>query len=284
MTTATLYIVATPIGNMGDISTRAREILSTVDLIAAEDTRHSSNLLNQLGINTKLTPYHDFSSKSAAEKILKLLAAGKQIALISDAGTPLIADPGFRLVQAARNKGYPVIPIPGPSALLAALSIAGIPTDRFAFEGFPPDKPTARQQHFTTLKHEQRTLIFYETPHRILNCITDMLKIFGPTRQIFLARELTKKFETHHLGDLATTANWLQTNPNHQRGEFVLILAGNNETNQTNATLQQALNFADTLKQELKDTLPPKQLAALSAQLAGSRKNAVYQALLARKR
>ena len=292
--TAALYIVSTPIGNLGDISARARQVLAEAAVIAAEDTRHSGRLLQHLGITTPLRAYHDFSTAKDVAVILRLLAEGKPVALISDAGTPLIADPGFRLVQAARNEGYPVIPVPGPSAFLAALSVSGLPTDRFVFEGFLPEKPAARRRRLQSLRDEPRTLIFYETPHRILPCLQDMLTVIdgaagsadgkpltpaAVSRQLFTARELTKKFETHHLGTIASTIAWLQADPQQQQGEFVLVLAGASEAAQATTTaLQKALAMAPILQQQL-GPLPPKKLATVLAHLTNTRKNKIYRAL-----
>ena len=273
MASGILYIVATPIGNRGDLSARAEEVLAGVDLIAAEDTRHSSKLLQHLGIKTRVQAYHDFSSKQVGARLLQLLHEGKHLALISDAGTPLIADPGLRLVQAARQAGHQVLPIPGPSALLAALAVAGLPTDRFVFEGFPPATATARQQHFAALKDEPRTLIFYEAPHRLLSCLSDLRQTFGPDRQAFIGRELTKQFETHYRGSLGELAQQLQANPAQHRGEFVLILAGADPTEAAAAAHRHAMQVATILHTELGPQLPLKQLATLTARLTNTRKN-----------
>ena len=282
MASGELYIVATPIGNLGDISARACEVLAAVDVVAAEDTRHSGRLLQHLGVTTPLRAYHDFSDADTAAELLQLLSAGKRVALISDAGTPLIADPGFRLVQAARRDGHKVIPVPGPSALLAALSVAGIPSDRFVFEGFLPQRAAARRTRLAELKDEPRTLIFYETPHRILSCLTDMQTVLGGDRPLFVARELTKKFETHHLGTIADTLHRLTADPNQQRGEFTLVLSGADKAQASDTALQHALEMAEVLQQELSETLSPKQMATILSRLTAARKNALYQALIKR--
>jgi 16S rRNA (cytidine1402-2'-O)-methyltransferase len=196
----TLYVVATPIGNLGDISARAIDTLQGVDLIAAEDTRHSKALLEKIEVKTPLTSYHDFSDDSVAVRLLDKLRQGSSIALISDAGTPLISDPGFKLVRLVREAGIAVIPIPGASAITAALCVAGLATDRFCFEGFLPSKQGAREQSLTQLQYELRTIVFYESPHRIEAMLASVVAVFGGRRQVFVAREVTKKFESHFLG------------------------------------------------------------------------------------
>ena len=217
---ATLFIVATPIGNLGDISQRALEVLRHADLIAAEDTRHSSRLTQHFGISTRLVSYHDYSASAREDTILAELAAGRSVALISDAGTPLISDPGYSLVARARQMQIRVIPIPGACALTAALCAAGLPTDRFVFEGFPPHKQGARRQLFESLADEQRTLIFYESPHRIADSIIDMKELFGEQRQAVICRELTKTWETIHGDSLGALSQWILADDNNRRGEF----------------------------------------------------------------
>jgi len=272
--TGTLYIVATPLGNLDDISRRARDTLQAVELIAAEDTRHSRALLEHFGIRTPLVAYHDHSSAQAAARLLSRLAAGDSVALISDAGTPLISDPGFRLVRQAREAGYGVIPVPGPAALIAALSVAGLPTDRFAFEGFPPAKAAARRQAFARLARETRTLVFYESSHRIGDCLADMGAAFGGEREVFLGRELTKRFETHFFGSLGACRGWLADDAMQRKGEFVLVLAGAAEQS---AALERALAMVAVLREELS----LRKAVALGARLSGVRKNALYEAALA---
>ena len=275
--TGTLYIVATPLGNLADISQRARDTLARVELIAAEDTRHSRSLLEHFGISTQLLAYHDHSSPRAAERILARLAAGGSVALISDAGTPLISDPGFRLVRQARQAGFGVIPVPGPAALVAALSVAGLPTDRFAFEGFPPARRAARREAFNRLASESRTLVFYESSHRIGDCVADMDEAFGTDREIFLGRELTKRFETHFFGKLGACRQWLAADAVQRKGEFVLVLAGAPAQSDEAAALDRALAMVAVLREELS----LKKAVALGSRLTGVRKNALYEAALA---
>jgi len=271
-----LFVVATPIGNLDDFTPRAVEVLQEVDLIAAEDTRHSKPLMEKFGIATPLRSYHDFSSSSAAEKLLQELLDGRSIALISDAGTPLISDPGFRLVKEVREAGVEVIPIPGVSALTAALSVAGLPTDRFCFEGFLPAKTGARLNALQALVEEVRTLIFYESPHRIAEVLQDMLAVFGAQRQFFLAREMTKKFETHFYGSLAEGVEWLAKDAYNSRGEFVLAVQGCDADEIQKQLLRKAL----PLVRDLQSDLSMKKAVALVSKLTGVRKNTLYQAVL----
>lgn len=272
---AALYIVATPIGNLNDITQRALEVLRSADLIAAEDTRHSSRLTQHFGITTRLVSYHDFSSSAREDAIVADLQAGRTIALISDAGTPLISDPGYSLVSRARQLFIPVIPIPGACALIAALCAAGLPTDRFVFEGFPPHKQGARRQLFKTLLEEQRTLIFYESPHRIADSLADMCEVFGGQRQAVVCRELTKTWETIHGDSLEALGRWIMADDNNRRGEFVVVLHG------AQARVEQEIS-ADAERQlrVLLQELPVKQAAALAAQLTGLKKNALYKRAL----
>lgn len=272
---AALYIVATPIGNLGDISQRALDVLNKVDLIAAEDTRHSSRLTQHFGIATRLVSYHDFSSSAREDAILADLQAGRTVALISDAGTPLISDPGYSLVSRARQLAIPVIPIPGACALTAALCAAGLPTDRFVFEGFPAHKQGARKQLFTRLQEEQRTLIFYESPHRIADSIADMCEVFGPQRQAVICRELTKTWETIHGDSLQALCSWIMADDNNRRGEFVVLVHGAPERAEDDMSVE-----VERQLRVLLDELPVKQAAALAARLTGVKKNALYKRAL----
>jgi len=267
-----LYIVATPIGNLGDMVPRAIETLQTVKLIAAEDTRHSAHLLNHFGIKTPCIAYHDHSDDSRIEQIVTRLQSGDSVALISDAGTPLVSDPGYRLVKSVRAKGIRVIPIPGASALIAALSASGLASDRFAFEGFLPAKHQARLAQLQRLEQETRTLIFYEAPHRILETLQDMQTVFGAERQAVIAREITKTFETIHGDQLANLVSWVEADTNQQRGEIVLILEGNNKTASTEIDAEQI-----RIMKILLEDLPVKQAAAIGAQITGLKKNFLYQ-------
>lgn len=272
---AALYIVATPIGNLGDISHRAIEVLRRADIIAAEDTRHSSRLTQHFGISTRLVSYHDYSSSGREDAILAELAAGRSVALISDAGTPLISDPGYSLVARARQMQITVIPVPGACALTTALCAAGLPTDRFVFEGFPPHKQGARRQLFESLASEQRTVILYESPHRIADSVIDMRDVFGEQRQAVICRELTKTWETIHGDSLGALSQWIMADDNNRRGEFVVLIHGAPVVDQDSQ-----LSEADRQLRILLEELPVKQAAALVAKLTGLKKNAVYKRAL----
>ena len=273
-----LYVVATPIGNLDDISARALRTLSEVALIAAEDTRHSSRLLQHFGISTPLQACHEHNEREQGGRFLARLQAGEDVALISDAGTPLISDPGYHLVRQARAAGIRVVPVPGACALIAALSAAGLPSDRFIFEGFLPAKAAARRTRLALLREEPRTLIFYEAPHRILECVEDMQAIFGGERLALLGRELTKTFETLKGLPLAGLREWIAADSNQQRGECVLLLAGWEAPPGEPAVGAEALRVLDLLLAEL----PLKRAAALAAEITGVRKNLLYQAALER--
>ncbi|WP_213630429.1 MULTISPECIES: 16S rRNA (cytidine(1402)-2'-O)-methyltransferase [Pseudomonas] len=273
-----LYVVATPIGNLDDISARALRVLREVSLIAAEDTRHSVRLLQHFGIDTPLAACHDHNEREEGGRFLARLQAGEDVALISDAGTPLISDPGYHLVRRVRAAGIAVVPVPGPSALIAALSAAGLPSDRFIFEGFLPAKTAGRRSRLESVKEEPRTLIFYEAPHRILECLEDMVSIFGGERQAVLARELTKTFETLKGSPLAALRDWVASDSNQQRGECVLLVAGWQAPEGEDAISGEALRVLDLLLAEL----PLKRAAALAAEITGVRKNLLYQAALER--
>ena len=279
-TRGTLYIVATPIGNLEDISARAIAVLKQVDLIAAEDTRHSKRLLQHFAIATPLTSYHDFSSDSEVKKLLDELVIGRSLALISDAGTPLISDPGYRLVEMARSRGIAVIPVPGASAVIAALSVAGIPSDRFYFEGFLPAKSTQRCKRLAALAEETSTLVFYESPHRIIACLNDMAAVIAEPdkRKVFVARELTKKFESHFLGSVLEAASWIASDENNSRGEFVLVLEGRVAKlgSDIDELMRKAIDTAELLSAEVS----MKRAVAVAARLVGVRKNALYAAML----
>lgn len=269
-----MYLVATPIGNLGDLSGRAREVLAAVDLIAAEDTRHSRPMLEQFGISTQVTALHEHNERERVEGLLARLQQGESIALISDAGTPLISDPGYPLVRACRGQGLRVSPIPGASALICALSASGLATDRFAFEGFPARNSSARQEQFRSLLAEPRTLVFYESSHRVVSSLQDMQEVFGAERQMTLARELTKRFETFLQGSVAEVLEQVQADPDQQRGEFVLVLAGYRpDPEQVDSRHQEVLRV-------LLEELPVKQAAGLAARLTGEKKNRLYQLAL----
>lgn len=272
--TGCLFVVATPIGNLADFSDRGREALAGADCIAAEDTRHSGKLLTHFGIRRPLISYHDHSGEGAREKLLQMLRDGASVALISDAGTPLISDPGYALVKAAREEGIEVLPIPGPSAATAALSVSGLPTDRFLFEGFLPAAQAGRRKRIEELKDEAATLILYESSHRILDCVDDLIAVLGGERRIFIARELTKHFESHFLGSLEQAATWLRADANHLKGEFVLVLAGREARPGEDERLPEALRIVALLQ----DDLPLPKAASIAAKITGVRKNTIYRA------
>lgn len=266
-----LYIVATPIGNLDDITRRAIQILGEVDLIAAEDTRHSLKLLQNFGLRAPLLSLHEHNEEQQLERVLQALDAGQSVALISDAGTPLVSDPGFRLVREARRRDVLVRPIPGPSSVIAALSVAGLPTDRFVFEGFLPAKPAARRERLRALRDEPRTLVFFESTHRIVEAVADMAGAFGAGREAVVARELTKTFETVHGAPLGELQAWLVADANQQRGEFVVLVAGapRSEIGADEAEAQRVLGV-------LLAELPVKQAAKLAAELTGLPRNRMY--------
>lgn len=273
-TTAALYIVATPIGNLADISARAIEVLSSVDVIAAEDTRHSKYFLQHHGIETSTISLHEHNEQQRSELLLTRIAAGESIALISDAGTPLISDPGYRLVNMAREQGIKVIPIPGACAVIAALSASGLSAERFAFEGFLPPKSTARRQALQSLENEPRTLIFYESPKRMVASLQDMLTVFGGERKACLARELTKMFETIVTLPLAELVDVVINDANHQKGEIVLLVEG-----QSTVVDRDEAEEVRVL-QILLDEVPLKQAAAITASILGIKKNKAYEMAL----
>ncbi len=271
-----LYVVATPIGNLGDISQRALDTLASVDRIAAEDTRHSGRLLSHFGIQKPLLALHEHNETARLEQLLSLLQAGESLALISDAGTPLISDPGFKLVRALREQGIRVIPIPGASALIAALSVSGLPTDRFVFEGFLSAKTKARQDQLHALVNEQRTLIFYESSHRIGDLLRDLGLVFGPARPAVIARELTKLYEQVVDGSLADLAQWLEQRAEHQKGEFVVIVQGAEPVTTGDISPED-----QKLLRLLANELPPRKAAAIVADFTGKKKKPFYEWLVA---
>ncbi|WP_341781079.1 16S rRNA (cytidine(1402)-2'-O)-methyltransferase [Ectopseudomonas mendocina] len=274
-----LYVVATPIGNLDDISARALRVLREVALIAAEDTRHSARLLQHFGIETPLAACHEHNERDQGGRFLARLQAGEDVALISDAGTPLISDPGYHLVRQARAAGFAVVPVPGACALIAALSAAGLPSDRFIFEGFLPAKAAGRRARLEQVSEEPRTLIFYEAPHRILECLQDMRDVFGSERPALLARELTKTFETLQGLPLAELCEWVAADSNQQRGECVVLVAGWQAPEGEEVVSAEALRVLDLLMAEM----PLKRAAALAAEITGVRKNLLYQVALERK-
>ena len=268
--TGTLFVVATPIGNLGDFGKRAQETLRSVAAICAEDTRRSGQLLAHFGIATPLLALHEHNEQQLAQRLVARLLAGDSLALVSDAGTPLVSDPGYRLVQAARAAGIRVSPVPGPCALIAALSVAGLPSDRFAFEGFLPAKASARRERLAALAGETRTLVFYESAHRIEESLADLCAAFGGERPAVLARELTKLFETVLDGTLANLQSRVQADPDQRKGEFVLVVQGMGED--ADAKLAEGRRVHAILARQL----PPSTAAKLAAEITGAPRKALY--------
>lgn len=268
-------MVATPIGNLQDITLRAIEVLKTVDIVAAEDTRHSAHLLTHLGIKAKLVALHEHNERRAGEKILENLHAGKSVALVSDAGTPGISDPGAVLVGMAREAGLSVVPLPGACAAVTALSAAGFEQSHFLFYGFLPASGAQRRKALETLCGQSAALVFYEAPHRVIESVQDMAAMLGDTRKVLIARELTKTFETLHRCQLGEAAAWLQDDPNRQRGEFVLLVEGAPDAPQAEVS-----EDARRVLQLLLAELPLKQAVKLAADITGAKKNALYQLAL----
>lgn len=274
MSDGILYIVATPIGNLTDITERAIETLKSVDVIACEDTRTSGKLLNYFNINTKTTAYHEHNADTQTAKIIERLSSGDSVALISDAGTPLVSDPGFRLVKAAHENGIRVVPIVGACAMIAALSSAGLASDKFSFFGFLPAKTHGRIKALQTLQDRTETLIFYEAPHRIVDSVTDMVAVFGAEREATLCRELTKTFETIKKLPLGAMLDFIKHDSNQQKGEIVLVIAGND------GVPDEQMAYDEWLTAIAKE-LPPKKAAAIVAHVTGLKKSAIYDRLLA---
>ncbi|TNJ35872.1 16S rRNA (cytidine(1402)-2'-O)-methyltransferase [Arenimonas terrae] len=266
----TLYVVATPIGNLGDLSARAREVLAAVDAICAEDTRHTRQLLAQTGIERPLLALHEHNEEDVAWKLVERLRAGETLALVSDAGTPLVSDPGYRLVREVRAAGLKVSPVPGACAAIAALSVAGIPSDRFCFEGFLPAKASGRREKLTALSGESRTMVFYESAHRIEESLADMAAAFGGGREAVVARELTKLFETV-LGDtLDELIGKIAADDNQRKGEFVVVVRGCEDD--TEARLLEGQRLYAKLAEHLKPSLAAK----LAADISGAPRKALY--------
>jgi len=269
----TLYIVATPIGNLGDITQRALDILKLADRICAEDTRNTRKLLTHFGIQGDLQALHDHNERHKVNTIKQWLDDGEQIALVSDAGTPLISDPGYHLVSELGELGYQIVPIPGASAIITALSIAGLPTDRFTFEGFLPAKNVGRNKALQANLKEPRTQVYYESSHRISITIDALVEIFGAERKVVLARELTKLYEQVYRGDLQGLQHWINDDAMHRKGEFVLMVAGYAEE----IDADEINSSTEELLQILVDELPVKQAAVLAAKITGRKKNELYK-------
>ena len=266
----TLFVVATPIGNLGDLSPRALDTLRTVAAVCAEDTRRTRQLLSYFGVERPLLALHEHNEEAMAGRLVTRLAAGESLALVSDAGTPLVSDPGYRLVRAARAAGFRVSPLPGPCAAIAALSVAGLPSDRFAFEGFLPSRGNARRDRLQRLASEPRTLVFYESSHRVEAALADLAEAFGTERPAVLARELTKLFETVLDGTLGELRDQVAADPDQRRGEFVLIVQG--APDETAGQLAEGRR----LYARLSEHLPPSTAAKLAAELSGAPRKALY--------
>ena len=267
-----LYVVATPIGNLADISERAHQVFEAVDIIAAEDTRHTKRLLNHLGINKQLIAVHDHNESQAAAVLIDRLGQGQNVALVSDAGTPLIADPGYHVLKEVVQAGFSVVPVPGACAVITALCASALPTDRFIFDGFLPPKTGARQQYFQSIQGEERTVVVYESPHRIVASLQDLQTVLGDEKEIVVARELTKTFETFLRGSISDVLSQVEADSNQQKGEFVLMIRGAPQ-----AKKQDVSPEAIELLKVLADELPLKQAAALTAKATGFKKNKLYQ-------
>ena len=268
--TGSLFVVATPIGNLADITYRAVETLRSVDLIAVEDTRHSRKLLQNYAISTPVVAYHDHNEADRSAQLLERLLLGEDIAIISDAGTPLVSDPGYRLVRAAHDKGVSVVPVPGCCAAIAGLSASGLATDRFTFEGFLPRTGSARRKRLEQLRGESRTLVFYESAHRIKEMLDDLVDVVGPDRNATLARELTKQYETIRTASLSVIRDMVVVESDQKKGEFVVLVGGCDHHGR-----EIVLDVVDVLK-PLMVALPLKQAVALATQITGQKKNEVY--------
>ena len=271
-----LYVVPTPIGNIGDMTLRSIEVLQTADIIAAEDTRHSRMLLNHYEITTPVISFHEHSAESAAMTLAERIVHGERIALISDAGTPLVSDPGYQLVRAVQSVDMPVVPLPGACAAITALSAAGLPTHSFQFVGFLPTKQRARRTRLEALKSSESTIILYEAPHRILDLLDDIEDMLGARREVCIARELTKKFETIRRNTVATIREWVRGDSNQQRGEFVVMIAPNKHRGEGVSDEAVKLLFA------LSDELPPRKATQIVADHYGLKSRDLYQMLINR--
>jgi 16S rRNA (cytidine1402-2'-O)-methyltransferase len=279
LTESTLFVVATPIGNLDDLSPRARKVLEAADLIAAEDTRHTRPLLSHFGIKTPQIALHEHNEEALVSELIGKLLEGQNVALVSDAGTPLISDPGFRLLRAAHAHGVQVSPIPGPSAVLAALSVAGLPTDRFCFEGFLPAKQSARLTRLQKLAQETRTIVCFESVHRIADCLSDLLQTFGTERHAFIGRELTKMHEQCVSGTLEELKRMTDDGRISLKGEFVLVVEGQRATETTVVNID-----INQLLEEITAVLPGSQAVDVVASITGRGRNEVYRQMLALRR
>ena len=270
-----LYVVATPIGNSGDISARALAVLREVGAVLAEDTRHTRRFLASHGIEARLDPLHDHNERRMAAQVVRRLGKGESLALVCDAGTPLISDPGLHVVRRVRESGAPVVPVPGPCALVCALSASGLPTDRFAFEGFLPARQAARRRRLEVLRREPRTLVFYEAPHRVEAALGDLSEVFGGERDAALAKELTKRHERIRSGTLDELHEWLISEEEHARGEFVIIVSGVREEDESSLPVDERILLAELLKE-----LPVKRAVEIALRLTRRERNRLYRLAL----
>ncbi len=271
----TLYVVATPIGNTGDIGMRALAVLKEVDAVLAEDTRHTRHLLASHGIEARLAPVHEHNERRVAGQVVRRLGKGESLAMVCDAGTPLISDPGLHVVRRVREAGHPIVPIPGPCALVCALSASGLPTDRFAFEGFLPARRAARRRRLEALGREPRTLAFYESPRRIEATLADLCETFGGERDAALAKELTKRHETIRNGTLDELREWLISGDAHAKGEFVILVSGAREEGEASFPGDDR-----TLLVELLAELPVRRAVEIAVRLTGGGRNRLYRLAL----
>lgn len=272
-----LYVVATPIGNLSDLSERARVIISGADLVLCEDTRQTTRLLQAHGITVRTRSFHEHNEKRILSRVLQQLSDGQSIVLVSDAGTPLISDPGFPLVREARNQGLRVSPVPGPNAAIAALSVSGIPCHRFCFEGFLPSQAKRRQKALHTLRNESRTLVFYESSHRIEKCLRDMVDVMGSDRPVMVGREITKLHETFFLGSLGEALHFTCSDENRRKGEFVLVVGGNPSVD---LEWQRACELLDRLR----PLLPSSEVSRIVSETFSVNRKRLYRRMIERKR
>ena len=267
-----LFVVATPIGNMNDITFRAVDVLRTVDFIAAEDTRVTKKVLQRYGVSTPIKSYHDFSSEEDREKILSSLLKGNSIALVSDAGTPLVSDPGYRLLNMARSLKIPVKPVPGACAVIAALCVSGLATNSFQFDGFIPAKTLSKKKYFESILFQERSVVLFESKHRILESLILLSEMLQRDREVFIAKEMTKKFECHFKGSAIACLDWLRADSNHMKGEFVIVIAGCGAS----ALIEERIASGVKILDILKDRVSTRDAIRIASEISGAKKNALY--------
>jgi len=274
-----LFVVATPIGNLGDITFRAVDVLRSVDFIAAEDTRVTNKVLQKYGVSTPIKPYHDFSSAEDREKILSSLLRGDSIALVSDAGTPLVSDPGYKLVNMARTLNIPVDPVPGACAVIAALCVSGLATNSFQFDGFVPAKTLSKNAYFESILFQERSVVLFESKHRILESLISLSEILQSDREVFIAKEITKKFECHFKGSAIECLNWLKADINHIKGEFVIVIAGCGASALSEKRNAAGMRILDILK----DRVSLRDAVRIASEISGAKKNVLYDKAIDKK-